>query len=111
MKTINAEEFEKSIKYDNVAAFVVNDGTQKMCDVCDINENTVAAFINAGEVNIYELDEQPEIAEILKENLLAAFDTEDICYKAIAESLNNNEHWAIAEVEENGTTTYMLIEP
>lgn len=112
MHTINFRELESMISYDDYTAFVYDDGTQIMYSGGDINEDTMDIFYKSEYVEMYDMNELPDIKGLMQENLLAEFEpaggVKNDSYNSMAENFENGR-CKIAKCISSGTTTYMLV--
>lgn len=112
MKTISFEYFRNKLSYNDYTAFVYSDGTQQMYSGGEINDDSIQSFENGDEISICNMGELPDIKQLMQENLLAEFmpapDVVDEGYQQLEKQFENNEG-EIAFVDNNGTTTYMLV--
>ena len=112
MKNISFEDFRKKLSYNDYTAFVYNDGTQQMYSGGQINDDSIQSFEDGGQISICNMGELPDIKQLMQENLLAEFmpapDVVDEGYQELEKQFEENQG-EIAFVDNNGTTTYMLV--
>lgn len=112
MKNISFEDFRKKLSYNDYTAFVYNDGTQQMYSGGEINDDSILSFEDGGTISICNMGELTDIKQLMQENLLSEFEpaenVADDGYDKMKEDFDNN-NGDIAFVDNNGTTTYILI--
>lgn len=112
MYTTNFRELESMVNYDDYTAFVYDDGTQTMYSGGDINEDTMDVFYQAEYVEMYDMNELPDIKGLMQENLLEEFrpaeGVEDDGYNSMVADFENGRG-KIAKCISSRTTTYMLV--
>lgn len=100
------------VSYYDYTAFVVQDGTQTMYSGAEINGDTVQPFEDAEDISCYDMAELPEIAEIMRDNLLAEFrpaeGISDDGYDSMNEGFANGSAY-ICQAEIDDTITSILI--
>lgn len=112
MKNINFKELEKKINYNDYTAFVYKDGTQTMYSGGEINEDTLSNFAKADTISICDMNELPDIKELMQANLLSEFkpahNVSDDGYKSMIKDFEEG-NGQIAMVENEKGITYMLV--
>lgn len=112
MKIISFEDLRSKLSYNDYTAFVYNDGTQQMYSGGEINDDSIQSFEDGGQISICNMDELPDIKQLMQENLLSEFEpaenVADDGYDKMKEDFANN-NGEIAFVDNEGTTTYMLV--
>lgn len=112
MKKINFEELENAVNYDDYTAFVYDDGTQIMYSGGEINEEVMDVFYQAEDIEMYDMNEIPNIKELMQENLLEEFrpaeGVEDDGYDSMVADFGNSRG-KIAKCISGRTTIYMLV--
>lgn len=112
MKAISFDDLRSKLSYGDYTAFVYNDGIQQMYSGGEINDDSIQSFDDGGKISICNMGELPDIKQLMQENLLLEFmsapDVVDEGYNELEKQFENNEG-EIAFVDNNGTTTYMLV--
>ena len=78
----------------------------------EITEDTIEPFMAAECIELYDIDELPEIRDIMRDNLLPimapAHNVADEGYNEMVQAFSKNGY-KIAKADDGNTTTYMLI--